>query len=368
MANDLFAMDYPNRHWGCRVNDRVTFYGMRSMILQNELLEIVLHIDKGTEITHFLYKPLDVDFLWRARNELHNPATFTTVGGNDSAQFFDHWSGGWFEVLPNNGPGAVYKNCSLGFYAETINAPWEYKILEDTPERVRVGFWFKTYRTPYIIQKIMTIESGKPALFIEEKVTNIGGEEVDFAWGQHPVVGPPFLDGSCRISMPDCKIMVFNDEDGPGYRMQLHQEGKWPFIIGVDGKQLDMRVVLPPEAKTMDDCYITDFKDEAFIGVTNTNKKVGFGLTWDPAVFRYLWLWQAFGGGQQFPWFSSTYQMGIEPWSGYPCSGLQAAIENKSALKLGPGESLTSWLTAVAYQGDRDVVSIKRNGNVGFAK
>ena len=366
MANQLFELNYPNRHYGCRANDRVIWQGMRSIILQNELIQVVIHIDKGTEITQFLHKPTDTDFIWRARNELHNPAAFSSVGGDTSAQFFDHWSGGWFEILPNNGPGAKYKNCNLGFYAETINVPWEYKILEDTPEKVSVAFWFKTYRTPFLIKKIITILSGKPALFISEQVTNIGGEEMDFAWGHHPVIGPPFLDDSCRLSMADSKVMVFTDEDGPGYRIKLHQEGKWPYVEGIDGKQVDLRVVPSKSMKSMDDSYLTGFKDNAFVAVTNTKKKVGFGIAWDPKVFRYMWLWQAFGGGEGFPWFKDCHEMGIEPWSSYPCAGLEAAIENKSALKLGPGESLSAWLTAVAYASDKDVALINQDGSIKY--
>jgi hypothetical protein len=160
MESELFKINYPNRHYGCRVNDRIIWQGMRSMILQNEIIQVVIHIDKGTEITQFLHKPTDTDFIWRARNELHNPGSFAAAGGDNSAPFFDNWSGGWFEILPNNGPGASYKNCNLGFYAETINVPWEYKILEDSPEKVTVAFWFKTFRTPFLIKKTITIESG----------------------------------------------------------------------------------------------------------------------------------------------------------------------------------------------------------------
>jgi hypothetical protein len=168
--------------------------------------------------------------------------------------------------------------------------------------------------------------------------------------------------------MADSKVMVFHDEDGPGYRIKLHQEGQWPYVEGIDGKPVDLRVILPPGAKTMDDSYITDFKDNAFVAVTNTNKKVGFGMAWDPKVFRYMWLWQAFGGGAGFPWFKDCYQMGIEPWSSYPCSGLEAAINNKSTLKLKAGESMNSWITAVAYESEKDVSLINKDGTINFIK
>ena len=217
-----------------------------------------------------------------------------------------------------------------------------------------------------MLKKWLTIESGNPSLQIEEEVSNTGGEELAFAWGHHPVVGPPFLNSSCKISSPDCKVIVRDAEDGPGYRMQLHQEGRWPFIKRVDGGELDLRVVEPKTTHSMDNCYLTDYGDEAFIAVNNPEKNVGIGLTWDSQVFRYVWLWQAFGGGEGYPWFSDSYQMGIEPWSSYPCAGLDAAIENKTALTLKPAESIKAWVTAVAFEGSDEVKRITKDGKVIF--
>jgi hypothetical protein len=64
---------------------------------------------------------------------------------------------------------------------------------------------------------------------------------------------------------------------------------------------------------------------------------VGFGLAWDAQVFRYAWIWQALGGGIGYPWYGRTYAMGLEPWTSYPCAGLQAAVERGTSLSLNPG-------------------------------
>jgi hypothetical protein len=98
--------------------------------------------------------------------------------------------------------------------------------------------------------------------------------------------------------------------------------------------------------------------------VTNANRQIGFGLAWDPSVFKYIWLWQALGGGLGYPWYGRTYNVGIEPWSSYPCSGLLESIENGTALHLEAGQSLDSWLTAVAYSGAENVSFIARDGKV----
>lgn len=364
--NDLFPITDPNRSHGCRIQENILWQGMKALIVQNEIIQIVILADKGTEIVQFLHKPTDTDFIWHGRNELHDPATFIPVGGTDATPFFDRWSGGWFEIVPNNGPGCDYRNAHLGFYGEVVNIPWHYQILEDRHEQVSIAFWVKTYRMPFLLRKKMTLRSNSGCLQIEEQLTNLGNEKLDFAWGHHPVIGSPFLDSSCRISAPKCRIIVGSDEDGPGYRMKLFQEAEWPIIEDVDGKPLDLRVMPCKEIRSMDNCYLTSFDKEAFISVTNTNRNVGFGFAWDPAVFKYMWLWQALGGGVGYPWFMDSYQMGIEPWTSYPCSGLQEAIENRTAAQIEPGQSIYSWLTAVSFTGNRDVSHIRRDGEVLF--
>ena len=358
-----FAIPDPHRHWGCRVNDEITFHGIDALLIQNELLQVIVLVGKGGEIAQFLYKPLDVDFLWHGPNSLHNPSQFVTNGSVSPAPFFDHWSGNWFEAVPSGGPAVEYKGSPLGFFGDTVNIPWHYRILEDTPERVRVALWANTYRTPFLLQKCLTIESGKPVLFFEERLTNTGNEPMDFMWGHHPVVGAPFLDSSCRISAPASRVEVLHDEDGPDYRFGLHQVGSWPKIKDRNDGPLDLRLVPDVSGRTMDNCYLSEF-EQGWIAVSNTNKKVGFGLAWNPEVFRYIWIWEALGGGIGYPWYGRTYNIGIEPWTGFPCAGLNEAVQRGTAMSLQPGQSVDTWLTAVAYTGLDEVTSIKQDGTV----
>jgi hypothetical protein len=182
-------------------------------------------------------------------------------------------------------------------------------------------------------------------------------------WGHHPVIGAPFLDETCQLFAPPCKVEVIYAEDGPDHRMGLFQEGDWPVILDRDGRSIDMRVIPPPSARSMDNCYLKGF-DEGWIAVNNPEKGVGFGLAWDPQIFRYVWVWQAFGGGRGYPWYGRTYNIGIEPWTGYPCVGLEEVARRGAALRLEPGASLNAWLNAVAFTGRSTVTSIRRDGQV----
>lgn len=363
----MFLVTDPDRNWGCRINDQIIWQGYRALVMQNELLQIVILVDKGTEIIQFLYKPFDIDFIWKAPNGLRDAKHFSTVDGSSANPFFDHWGGGWFEVIPNGGPVSEGNGALYGTFGETINIPWNYRILQDSPDSVQVGFWVKTYRTPFLIQKTLTLNSNVSALFIEEKLTNLGNDVVDFMWGHHPVVGEPFLDEHCRISAPESLVQVFDAEDGPDHRMGLHQEAPWPIIKDRVGEPLDLRIVPQKNSRSIDNCYLKDFSD-GWIAVHHTKREIGFGLAWDSNVFQYIWLWQAFGGGIKYPWYGRTYCLGLEPWTSYPCSGLQTAIENRTTCQLAPGASLDTWLTAVIFKDGSDVNYISRDGTVECLK
>jgi hypothetical protein len=361
--NDLFPITDPSRNYGCRINDNIKWNGIGSVLLQNEKIQVLVHPEKGSEISQFLYKPLDIDFIWRNPNSLHNPTNFSAAAGDDTSPFLDHWSGAWFEALPNGGPASKYKGAQLGFFAETVNIPWEYQILRDDPDCIQIGLWVKTYRTPFLLRKTLTLRSGIPALFIEEQLTNLGKEEMQYVWVHHPVIGPPFLSPSCRISSPDCKTIVWEEEDGPDYRMKLHQESSWPYVLGRNDEDIDLRIILPPDANTMDNVYLTDFAQPWF-AVTNMDLELGIGLVFDPEMWKYILLWQGFGGGIGYPWYHRTYHMGIEPWSSFPCAGLEYAIDNKTARSLQAGESVQTWLTMVAYENNQEPSFISPEGTV----
>ena len=55
----------PDRNYACRISTNYTYRGHAVAILENELIRIGVLLTKGTDIYEFLYKPLDIDFMWR---------------------------------------------------------------------------------------------------------------------------------------------------------------------------------------------------------------------------------------------------------------------------------------------------------------
>ena len=76
-----------------------------------------------------------------------------------------------------------------------------------------------------------------------------------------------------------------------------------------------------------------------------------------------MWYWQSFGGFKGYPFYSTTYNIGLEPQSSYP-QGIENAIKNKTNLKLEPSKKLTTNIKAIAYEGDSGISSIDKEGSI----
>jgi len=353
------------RNHGCRISDGWKLKGLQTIILENELLRVTVLIDKGSDIVEFRYKPLDLDLLYFSPNGIRNPNR-GIVSAPTSGSFLDYFSGGWNEVLPNGGPAVNYKGAELGQHGEISLIPWDYTILEDSPDRVAVKLWVRPLRMPLFLEKTLSMEPGRAALFVEERLRNEGGEPVDVMWGHHIAFGRPFLEEGAVIDTPAQKFIVH--ESMPGYEPRRFRPGitaDWPEIPTPDGANTDARIVPAyGETQAQEMAYLTEF-DQGWYAITNQQRQVGFGLHFDPNLFRYVWYWQQLGDvAQGYPWWGRTHTAALEPWTSYPTTRLNEAIANGSALHLEPDQEVHTALTAVAYAGIGRVHTVSANGDV----
>jgi galactose mutarotase-like enzyme len=358
------SLGRPRNH-GCRISDEWTFNGMRTLILENELLRVVVLVDKGSDIIEFRYKPLDLDFLLLAaggvRNPAQNPPSIYT-----QSPFSDYYSGGWNDILPNGGPPVSYQGAEFGQHGEISLLAWEYSLLEDSPERVSVRLWVRALRTPFFVEKTLSLELGRPALLIEETVTNEGGQPLHLMWGQHIAFGREFLREGVSIDIPAGQFIAH--EAMPGYEPRRFLPGArspWPNVAAPGGGAVDASLVpAEGEIQAQEMAYLTELR-EGWYAVTNQHRKIGFGLIFDPDLFRYVWCWQQLGDvAAGYPWWNRTHTIALEPWTSYPTNGLPDAIRNGSAWLLQPGEKIHTRLMAVAYQGFERISRIGPDGKV----
>jgi hypothetical protein len=346
------------RNFGCRMIEYV-YKGLRTVTLENELLRISVLADKGTDIFEFLYKPLDVDFMWRSPWGVRNPANFVATTHTAGSAFLDFYEGGWQDCMPTGGDNCEYQGLPFGAHGETPTMPWEYQIVEDSPERVAIKFWVRTYRTPFFVEKTLSLKRGTAVLAIEERILNEGRVTMDLMWGQHPALGAPFLDENCVIDLPGGK--VYHTVPTPNSRF-VEGVHDWPLVPGIDGGTIDLRHVATIEADTWDTIHISGMP-AGWYGVTNTERQVGFGMAWPLEVFPALWYWQVYGGAYVPPWYGRTYNIALEPFSTVQRSVVDA-VKDGSAHVLEPGGSIEARFVAVAYAGVDGIRGITPEGEV----
>ena len=348
------------RKQGCRASLDYTYKGMRIGYLENALIRVGVLLDKGADIFEFTYKPRDLDFMWQSPIPMQKP--FVATSALPEGAFHDYFYGGWQEVLPSAGwASEPYMGTYQGLHGEVSLLPFEASITEDTPEQVTVHTKVRLYRSPLTLERSMTLKQGVAALFVHEKLVNEADFDFGVMWGHHPAFGVPFLDSSCVIQTPAKKVEV----------LAYHQNGLWDTEDEYDfpmvknrrtGELQDITKVLPPSTKSVDVIFFKEL-EAGWYGITSQSQEVGFGMAWDHDLFKYLWMWQVYGGHDDYPWYGRTYNCALEPFTSYPPAGIKNAVDNGTALMMRPLEVIETDLVAVAYEG-QGVKQIAVDGSV----
>ncbi|RPI97153.1 MAG: DUF4432 family protein, partial [Chloroflexi bacterium] len=316
---------------GCRISDEWTCQGMRTVILENDWLRVVVLVDKGSDIVEFRYKPYDLNFL--LERPLRAPRSGDSLG---NLAFIDYYSGGWNEILPNGGAPATYKGAQFGQHGEISLIPWRHAIITDTPDQVAVKLWVRAHRTPFYLEKTLTLQGDKAALFIHERLTNEAGEPLHCMWGQHIAFGNPFLLDGARIQVPAQRLRIHAAMDGyEPRRFEPGSESAWPNAHAASGGAADASIVPAyGDESAQEMAYLTELTD-GWYAITNQARRVGFGLRFDHNLYRTIWYWQQLGNvAKGYPWWGRLHTTALEPWTSYPTNGLPEAVQNGTALLL----------------------------------
>jgi hypothetical protein len=355
----------PDRNYACRISTNYTYRGHDIGILENELIRVSLLLTKGTDIYEFLFKPMDVDFLFRTPMGVRHPAWLVTAPSNEANTWIDHYPGGWQEILPNGGYPSQLGGISLALHAEVSLQPWDYAIVDDEPEQVSLKTWVRTTRTPLYLEKTLTLKRSQPVLFISERLINESNQVIPIMWGHHIALGSPFLNETCRLESGAGIIIGEEKKTSPYCRLKAGERHAWPTYPDMNGNLIDISQIPSPSSGIDDMCYFGDFSSGWYL-VTDPRRGLGFGVAWPKDVFSYVWYYQMFKSGAGYPWFGRVYSIGLEPFSSIPNHGLQTAIDNGTALYLQPGEEKKSWLSALVHTGGGRIGGISRLGEVVY--
>ena len=186
---------------------------------------------------------------------------------------------------------------------------------------------------PLRLERTVSLDDAEAGIVIDERLTNTGSATARILWGHHPVFGGPLLGAGARIIAPAGSMETVRCD---GTSRLVDTGGlAWPTGRGVHGGDVDLSLVQPREQRSHDLCLLTGFR-EGFVGLENPALGMRVMLEFDPALFRWLWIWQLYGGGEAEP-FAGGYVVGLEPWTGPP--QLSRGIAGGHTLTLEPGAS-----------------------------
>lgn len=356
-------MQFVERNYGCRLTE-YEIYGHKALTMENRSFRISIMVDKGADIFEFLDKSTDTDFMYRDPVGLkklngYKPSVYTNSGN-----FWEYTIGGWYELFPNSGKSCTYRGALLGQHGEVHLLPWRYSIIKNTVSEIEVNFCVETIRTPFYIEKTFIMRNDIKALFINEKVVNLGKSEMRFLWGHHVTFGEAFLNENCVINLPKCIVFKKSVYDSSKSRVAPDAEGSIDKMPGKNYSYLDLTKVPGYGSEISEMLFIKEL-EQCWYSIYDTHKSLGFGLSWDKRVFPYLWFWQEFNSQYDYPWYGRAYSMALEPQSS--CIPILAeSVKENMYLSLEPGESIETWLTAVVYRQNAPIAHIGRDGDIKF--
>lgn len=348
------------RKTGCRVTLDYTYRELRVAYLENDLIRVGILVDKGADVFELTYKPRDLDFMWHSPIPLRKP--FAATSALPEGAFHDYFYGGWQEVLPSAGwAEEPYLGTYQGLHGEVSLLPFEARVVEDSPERAELELTVRTYRSPLRLVRRMSLRGDQPTLFVEERLENESAGEYAIMWGHHPAFGPPFLDETCRVDVDAGAVDV----------LAFHRNGLWepgedygfPLVPNRrTGEPEDVTRIRGAATKSVDVIRFKELRHGSY-GLTSERHGVGVGMAWDVELFPNLWMWQVYGGHDDYPWYGRTYNCALEPFTSWPPAGVPNAISNGTARILRAGEVIETELVATAYEAEGPV-RIHRDGHV----
>lgn len=348
----------------CSAREVTLDRGVRAIRLENARVVVSILPDKGADIYEFIHKPSGVDAMWKSPWGLRRPASGVATATSSATAWSETYEGGWQELFPNASSACVYKGAELPFHGEVSMSGWDVELSEDG-QGAEARFSLRLARSPFRITRIMRLDRGASSVLFRQRITNEGGQEMDYLWGHHPAFGAPFLSADCRV---DCNARtVYGDETGepPHSPLAAGMRHAWPWVER-DGVRTDLSLVPGPDQPRGLMGFLVDLEGEqSWYGITNTALGVGFGMTWRTSDFPCIWYWQEMHASPDYPWYQSIYTMALEPHTSHPGGGLVSVMARTGTHRtLAAGASVEVEFRAMVYDSTTGVAAIHADGTV----
>jgi hypothetical protein len=327
-----------------RLDDRWTYDGQRLIRIENRRLAACVVSTMGGKVLSLVDKEADREVLWRSPRVSVRPGP---IGANVD----DYFAGGWDDAFPTCDPCPNEHGDQLPYMGEIWNLGMRARILAAGPAEASVELVAETPITPALITRTVSLVADEPILRVRTRIENVGHRPFDLCWGSHAALA---IRAGMRLEVPAAVGEI--TDAGEGLLGRAGERYRYPIVDSGGAEPRDIRLVPGPETGAHALHALTELSD-GWAAATDPVARRGFGLRFDPELHSCLWQWMSFGG------YRGWYHAILEPWTA-PQTSLAAAREARTALRLGPGESLEGTVLGIVYANVEAVDSIAPDGSV----
>ena len=324
-----------------RIGPGQSINSLRTVVLENAFLRVVVLPEAGARIWQITYKPLSADLLW------NNPGLEPSAQSLH-ASYDDNWCGGWDDLFPNDEAGLL-AGLKVPDHGELWTGSWDATWREEE-SFIRLDLRFHTPITHFLAERSLILRRDSCVLELEYRLTNQSSITLPFLWKLHPAFA---VSAHHRIDFP--AMQVVREVDFAGTLETAPPIFEWPIAETANGK-LDLRNVPDVSSRALHFFYGTSYS-QGWCGVTNGSNQLAAALQFDPQVFSSCWLFATHGG-----WNDLNVAV-LEPATGYPFR-IQAMIDSGRARELAPGETLATNVLFSVQSGLNSIGGIAKDGRI----
>jgi Domain of unknown function (DUF4432) len=333
------------------------YAGAEVAVLENEELKVKVVPEKGSDIVEIIYKKRELNLLYESPIGFRRFGSVSPPIGTGDSSFMDFYEGGWQDILPNPGLTSSNKGASWGMHGESSLIPWRATVA-DEGDSARLKVSTSLMRYPLRIEKTVALAEGSSVLKIDEVVTNLSEQDIEFAWVQHIVFGRPIVGPGMSVDMRAgaCTAGAYKQT-----RLKPEMEFQWPNAPASDGSTIDMSGAPPRGARFEDNLFVT--MKEPWYAIRNSQTGLTVGVSWDLNVLPSLWFWLN-NGALDYPWWGRSYNLGLEPSSSVTELGMKEYLEKGNALRLREGGSVKLGVRYAVAEGSGGVRNVDGEGRL----
>ena len=229
-------------------------------------------------------------------------------------------------------PEAAEMANDFTFHGEAVAVEWKpFKPAQLNADRMTFFYGADLVKTQYRVERAITLLANETVVYVEEWIENLAAFDRPFNRDQHATFGPPFaMPGKNMLDMSATQGMIDPTRTAGG-ALPADGEITWPYAVGHNGVQVDLRPAQStPESTTYYPVLLDPARAVSYFTMYNTDFPLLVGYLFPTVDNPWIVDWQENQSSKGSPNNGQMIARGIEfgtsPWD----EGLRKSVERET--------------------------------------